>query len=51
MLILFYLVGYLEIIAVWKNQSEILDTFFVIWVESTAKIYGRPLEIEMTLPM
>ena len=43
MLILSYLVCYLEIIAVWKNQIEIFDTFFVIWVESTAKVYGQPL--------
>ena len=43
MLILLYLVCTLEMIAVWKNQIEILDTFFVIWVEITAKIYGQPL--------
>ena len=44
MLILSYLVRTLEIIAVWKNQIDISNTFFVTWVESTAKIYGQPLK-------
>ena len=43
MLILSYLVRSNEIFAMWKNQIDISNTFFVTWVESTAKIYGQPL--------